>query len=168
MRFVTSKHPIPRCFMRHPKGKHVVAEADIAPHPYGRLMAKLVVFDTAPHLRKFWREAIGNNLGKGCVGAVNCLGIEGEEIDGWKQNGPKRMHGDPRYFCIIGLCRTNLTMEVISHESVHAGFAYERRVKRNLFGEAADFSEERIAYPAGAVAAAINRFVHRKGLYPKS
>lgn len=168
VRFVCSKRPIRGDFHNHPAAKGgLVAEADITPHGRGRLAAKLLVFDVPRSLARFWKKGLGHSLGRGCKGAVNALSRTVTRFD--KDGKPewKRYEGDPRYFCIIGLCVGWLSMEIIAHESVHAGFAYEKRVKRNLFGPACDFDEERVAYPAGAIAAAINRFLHAKGLYER-
>ena len=166
MKFIQRKRQLPRTFARHPHAQGLVAEADITLHRRGRLAAKLLVFKGPLALRRFWKLAVSDaSLGRRCLGAVNSLAQESGRPT--KDGGVKwdRMIGDRRYFCVIGLCVGGLSMEIIAHEAVHAGFCYERRVKRNLFGEACDFDEERIAYPAGAIAAAINRFLHAKGLY---
>lgn len=165
MRFVPSKRPLPRCWKRHPAAKGLVAETDIRVHRRGRLAAKLLVFDGKKSLRKFWRAAVhADDLGPECYGVVNAFGRER-----WPEGERDRavLEGDARYFCLVGLCLGGLSMEVVTHEAVHAAFNYEKRVKRNLFGPAADFDEERIAYPAGIIAAAINRFLHSEGLYEK-
>jgi hypothetical protein len=162
VRFVADPRPLPGTWARKPGVKKLVAEADITLHPHARLAAKLLVFDKPASLRQFWKTISPCDIGAECNGVVNSLGRECLDVD----SGIKRLRGDRRYFCVIGLCESHLQMEIIAHESVHAGFCYERRVKRNLFGQAADFDEERIAYPAGIIAGAINRFLHSKGLYP--
>jgi hypothetical protein len=163
---------LPRTWARHPKARGLVAEADISPHGHGgRLRAKLLVFETPQLLARFCSAALGsdqliaNRKGQLALGAVNPLSFEMRRFaDGLEQ---VRLHADPRYFCLIGLTLGNLSMEIISHEAVHAGFCYEKRVKRNVFGDAAAFDEERIAYPAGAIAAGINRFLDKAGLYER-
>lgn len=159
MRFVPKKKPLPTSFAGIAKG--LKAEIDVPVHRYGRLMAKVLIFKTPAALSRFWKTILGHDLGKDCKGAVNALGCQIENV----RTGKVRMEGDPRYFCVIGLCVGWLGMEVVSHEAVHAGFCYEKRVRRNLFGQAADFDEERIAYPAGAIAAGIGRFLHDHGFY---
>lgn len=162
MRLVPTK-PMPRLWSGHPAARGLIGEADLSPLASrgGKLRAKLLVFDRASNLRRFWREGLKRgDLGRYCKGAVNGLYSEA-----WRADGVKRLYADPRYFCVIGLVQTHLSMTVISHEAVHAGFCYEKRVRRNVFGPAADFDEERIAYPAGYIAAAINRYLDRKGLY---
>lgn len=166
MKFVANKKRLPLSFARHPAAVNLVAECDITPCPHGRLAAKVLIFDSRKSLKKFWKDAFGHNVGRGCMGVVNALATEVMSIgkDG-KENRPKISRGDGRYFCAVGLCQGYLTMEIITHESVHAGFCYERRVRRNMFGEAAkDFDEERIAYPVGGIADAISRFLHSKKL----
>lgn len=142
-----------------------MAEADIFPLPRGKLAAKLLVFATVNDLKRFWRS-ISHPLGRGCRGAVNALANTKQRVGACGgSDGSAVLQGDRRYFCVIGLCARHLSMEIVCHESVHAGFCYEKRVRRNPFGPATEFDEERIAYPAGAVAAAINRFLRAKGLY---
>jgi hypothetical protein len=168
LRFVAFKRPIPARWSGHPKAGGLVAEADIYPHPHGRVAAKLLVFRNPTALQRFWRDGLGKgSLGRECRGAVNALARQGED---WRKGRDKPdrvwLEGDRRYFCVIGLCLGYLSMEVVSHEAVHAAYCYEKRVGRNLFGNVGDFDEERIAYPAGRIADAINRFLYKKGLYP--
>lgn len=144
-----------------------MAEADIFIHSRGRLAAKLLVFDKPQSLRAFWCKAVGSDIGRECRGAVNAMAQTRETV-GVKNAKPPVLTGDPRYFCIIGLCQRWLSMEVVTHEAVHAGYCYEKRVRRNLFGKVGDFDEERIAYPAGRIAGAVNEFLHSKGLYLSS
>lgn len=72
---------------------------------------------------------------------------------------------DPRYFALCFLTHGHLTMEILSHEAVHLGFCYAKRVEREIFKASGSFDEERIAYPAGRLAAALNRAIHAAGLY---
>lgn len=165
MRFKPYRKGLPRCW-RNPSGKGLVAEADIMPRRYGRLAAKLLIFETPKHLRSFWKQISEYDLGKDCLGAVNGLSVQVEDFrEGDKFPSAVFMRGDPRYFCVIGLVKGHLGAEIVTHEAVHAGFAYEKRLKRNTFGEVGSFDEERVAYPAGAIASAINDFCHKKKLY---
>lgn len=164
MRFVPNKRPIPRHWGTKPRAGGLLAEADIFVHPRGRLAAKLLVFDKPQALRRFWVGVVGSDIGRECRGAVNALAQTREQF-GVKNPDPPRMTGDPRYFCIIGLCQRWLSAEVVTHEAVHAGYCYEKRVQRNLFGKVGDFDEERIAYPTGRIAGAMNEFLRNKNLY---
>jgi hypothetical protein len=157
--------PIPKAFSRHPHGKGIVAEADIFQTPGARLAAKLLVFASPRDLRRFWKEALGKpDLGAGCVGAVNALGHEAIDY-GKDGDGKSRWVCDPRYFCIIGLCLNHLTMEVVTHEAVHAGFCYARRRGQDPWNDDRRLGEEDVAYPAGRIAAAINRWLYDRDLY---
>lgn len=158
--------PLPRNFAKHPKGKpYVVHEADIFPTPRARLAAKLLIFAHPHDLRKFWKAVMGTDLGAGCKGAVNALGHSAEKVDDQGRSFDKRWVCDPRYFCIIGLCIGYLSMEVVTHEAVHAGFCYARRRGHDPWNDDKKLGEEDVAYPAGRIAAALNRYLHDKGLY---
>jgi hypothetical protein len=157
-----SEQPVPRCFAGHPAGKGLLGECDIRLCGAGRLRAKLLVFNGPVALRRFWRDALGRNeLGRHTAGAVSALSYERINVT----TGASVMVVDPRYFCVIGLTRDNLSMEVITHEAVHAGFAYAKRVQKNLWAGADELDEENVCYPAGRIAAAINSFLHDQGLY---
>lgn len=161
MRMTARKPALPKDWSAHPDATDLLAEADITVCRRGRLRAKVLLFRNAKALQRNWRLLTGNPLGRGALGAVNSLMRECYASDGKRV----RLEGDPRYFCVIGLVRGHLSMEVISHEAVHAGFAYEKRCKRSLFAGVDDLDEERVAYPAGRIAAGINRWLHHEGLY---
>lgn len=157
MKVRLNEHALPREFSRL-RAAGLVAEFDVSPHPHGRLKAKVLVFKTMKALHQFWKGKLGQpHLSFGCVGVVSSLM---KEI-----YGTGLVECDPRYFCVMGLCLKDLSMEVITHESAHAGFAYYRRLGRNMFGEASEPLEEGIAYPVGRIAAEINRFCYRLKLY---
>lgn len=149
--------------MRHPAGREIVAEADIHVTPRGALRAKLVVFKTRAALRRFWQSAFHHGLGRGCRGVVNSLRQERRN----PRTGDAYREVDPRYFCVIGLCMTDLTMDVICHEANHAGFYYFDRHHQTFWRDqgAHDSFDEEVCYPTGRIAASINRFLHDKGLY---
>lgn len=155
---------IRRDFINDPSGKDIVAEHDIKVTGGARLAAKLLIFEHPKALRRFWREAIGGDLGKGCLGAVNGLACEVIMVKPGKPDR-HRIEVDPRYFCVIGLCQTHLSMEIICHESTHAGLQWAKRAKRNFWCSPGELDEENVCYPTGRIAAAINRFVWKKGLY---
>lgn len=157
--------PLPKAFSRHPKGKLIVAEADIFPTQRARLAAKLLIFAKPTDLRKFWKDIVGSDLGKDCLGAVNALGRESMFVDDNGEVSNRRWVCDPRYFCIIGLCVGHLSMEIITHEAVHAGFCYARRRGRDPWNDDRRLGEEDVAYPAGRIAAAMNRWLDERGLY---
>jgi hypothetical protein len=162
VRIRRSGTPLPRDFINHPAGEGILAECDVGVRGRRGLHAKLLVFKNRTALRQFWVEALGkhHDLGRGCFGAVN--GLSREIVDA---RGRSIMQVDPRYFCLIGLVHGFLSMEIICHEAGHAGFAYAKRRRGNHWVDALTLDEENVCYPAGRIAAAINRFVHRKGLY---
>lgn len=132
----------------------------------GGLRAKLFVFDTPTNLRRFWRDTLGHSLGRGCLGAVNRLSTFAMSVDDSGEFSSHRIEVDRRFFCVIGLCRKHLNMEIISHECVHVGYAFAARRARCWWDQLAlDMDEECVAYPTGRAAAAINRFLHDCGLY---
>lgn len=168
MRVVHSKTPLPRDWSRF--ARKAVLEADIAVMRFSRLRMKLLVFNNKTDLRVFWKKlrGYGESLGWRCLGVVNGLATE---IRDYRKGEPerRRMEVDPRYFAIVGLVKGHLSMEVICHESVHAGFCYSKRVyRRDLWKPANDFDEEQVCYPAGRIASAINRAIDNAGLYPWS
>lgn len=141
-----------------------MAHGDI-PVNSGRLRAKIVVFDTSKNMRAFWNRRLGltkhSDIGPRCLGAVNRLSLCFEKIP----EGTRTIQFDRRYFCVIGLLKKHLTMRIISHESVHAGYAFEKRRSRSWWDVAAKrLDEEAIAYPTGEIAAGIVRFLTRKKL----
>lgn len=102
------------------------------------------------------------------MGAVNQLCCERIIFFGKKSKKAERhwIEADPRYFCVIGLVKGFLSMEIICHEAVHAGLAYAKRHKRTPWDEhIANFEEEALCYPSGKIAAEINRAIHDAGLY---
>lgn len=155
---------LPREFMGHPAGGAIVAEADIAVTSNPMLRAKLLVFSGPSAITKFWREALSRNLGRGCLGAVTKLQFETLTFrkDGTEHRRVKR---DRRYFCIIGLSVKHLSMEIITHESVHAGYAYRERVPSKGWPGSRHMPEEAVCHPARRIAAAINRFLYKQKLY---
>lgn len=143
--------------------RSAVAEFDVRPTRHGRLFAKVVVFKSNKAMRAFWSHRISKSpLGRWTVGACNGL------ICWSEKRGQRRVtETDRRYFCVIGLIVGRVGMEVIAHEAVHAGFCYAKRVRRTPWAAARDFDEEEVAYPAGAIARAINRELHRRNLYDR-
>jgi hypothetical protein len=160
MRLRHSEKPLPTNFANHPQAKGIVTETDVR-IARSRLMAKVIVFHNRKHLREFWKRVLGLDLGSKCDGAVNALIFTEQTYEGGKLTA-EYLVADKRYFCVIGLLREQHNMEVISHEAVHAGFCYAKRVRRTPWNaQVKHFEEEAIAYPAGEVAAAINRIYYR-------
>lgn len=156
MKIQYTERPLPRRFAWHPNMRGLAHEADLRITPNASLRAKLLVFRHQRFLRRFWKMALGHDLGAGALGAVSSLSHERNhfrDIAGGQLAIGQVIVCDPRYFCLIGLVRGHLTTEVICHESVHAGYAYTKRVERTPWDRHAKaFDEEAIAYPAGVIA----------------
>lgn len=143
----------------------IVAQCDIAPTEHGRLFAKVLMFRTLRDLRRWCKKNLGGS-GSDYSASVQGLFRWKESVGGDGRVIRRRISMlDRRYFCVMAFARTRLSMEVISHESVHAGFCYAKRVRRTPWKAARDFDEEHVAYPAGSIAAAINAWCHEHDFY---
>lgn len=155
MRVVCSEKPLPRNWRKAYKGcDKAVFEKDIR---LGTLYLKLLVFETKKELRAFWNAAaptkVGGRLSGDTVGVVSALTCkrqsfleEDDELD------PKPvMEVDKRYFAVMGLVKDYLGMEVVTHECVHAAFAYAKRLgPKTPWAKAVEgLDEEAVCYPAG-------------------
>jgi hypothetical protein len=152
---------------RWPGFKGLIAQGNLR-ITRGHLRAKLLIFETPADMQRYWRKRMGNNLGRGCLGAVNSLRRTVYWCEKGKPDKVVRIEVDSRYYCVIALCRKHLTMRIISHECVHAGYAYaKRRTRAPWHVECLRFDEEMVAYPAGELARAIVIFLERNGFYEK-
>lgn len=169
MKLVHSKHALPRTWAGNPAAKGLVFEKDLALTPRGRLRLKLLVFNRPRDLHHFWKAGLRKgHLGRGCLGAVNCLGAHVIRFDK-HEDGREHLEADRRYFAVVGLCLGHLGMEIISHEAVHAAFAFAKRSKRTPWdAHAKSFDEESICYPAGRIASKINSALYDADLYTRN
>ena len=160
-------HPgLPRTIGTHPKARGIVSAADIFVTGGARLRLKAVVFERQADLRHFWKHVLGRDtLGPKCLGAVNGLGYERIDIAGGRERST--LVCDPRYFAIMGLVLGHLNMEIVTHESVHAAFAYARRHRKDLWCDPGELEEEAVCYPAGIIAKRINAWLHEEDLYER-
>lgn len=155
--------PLPRNWKR--QWRIIEAERDIA-ITRGPLRAKLLIFKTCADLDRFWRLALKNGAVRGSCGAVNGLSHWVERYDKGDKAWVRRfVRTDPRYFCIIGLTKRNLTAEIVAHECVHAAFAYAKRATRTPWAGIDDFDEEKIAYPAGRLMRRVTFALHKMGYW---
>jgi hypothetical protein len=95
-RFIPNKRQMRRDFARHPHAKGLIAEADIKPSPRGKLAAKLLVFESQPALRAFWKKLTGFDISRRCPGVVNALCHERSKIDRDGNETHRTLHGDSR------------------------------------------------------------------------
>jgi len=166
---VRHAHPgLPKSIRSHPKARGIVSAADIFVTGGARLRLKAIVFERQRDLVHFWKHVLGRpDLGPKCLGAVNSLGYELISVlpDGRERS---TLMCDPRYFAVMGLVLGHLNMEIVTHESVHAAFAYARRQRRDLWCSPGDLEEEAVCYPAGIIAKRINAWLHGEDLYKEA
>jgi len=153
-------------FSDHPKaGNDIASEFLIRLTPHARLSAKVLICRNRAGLQRVWKDVVGQPVCRRTQGVVSAMLSQRERHS---EGRPQIIvEGNARFFCIIGLARGHLTTNIICHEAVHAGFAYSKRVARTPFAAAHDFDEERIAYPAGIIAARINDWLHANDMHDK-
>jgi hypothetical protein len=162
-----SKKPLPLSWQRLKGVNKALLEGYVMVRGVRGLRAKVLVFKNNKDLCDFWKGINKNEyLGKNCLGVVNALGYELTHFPkkGQKQK-PAHLVVDKNFFCVIGLIVTSLGMEIITHECVHAAYAYAKRVKRNLWLGSHDLDEENICYPAGIIASGVNKLLRENGMY---
>lgn len=159
MRVTHTETPLPRRWLGSKLGEGAVAEADVVIRRRGRLAVKVLVYGGKRALRRGWKTVTGRDPGTGCAGV--CVEL-GEVATAYGPDGSetRRRICDRRYVAVIGLLRSKLTMSVITHESVHAAFAYSRRNTAPAPDEGKN-AEERVCYPAGAIAAGVVAALYR-------
>jgi hypothetical protein len=165
MKVERSSTPLPRNWSGLPGAGCALLRADVQVTRASRLRMKLLLFRSQGDLAGFWRRALGSqSVGRCCRGAVHYLQYEKRKIDRRGRETQRRMVVDPVYFCVMGLVEGNLGMEVITHESVHAAFAYYRRVRRRVDWPDADaLEDENICYPAGRIAKRVVWILRKAG-----
>lgn len=160
--------PLPRVWRRK-RNCRAIFECDLAPSHRSRLRLKVLVFKTIRDMHHFWDKGMfKSHPGKKCLGIVNTLGYHQTDFSkGGPPEGTNRRHYvDPRYFAVMGLSVTALSVEYTTHEIVHAAFAYANRVGRSAaIAPALDNDEELICYPAGRMARRLNLALHDAGMY---
>lgn len=145
---------------RFPKG---IASKDIKLTPGSKLAARVVIFKNITDLRRQVKNVFGIELGNSCYAAV----IDLADIVEDGQTGKKVLQCDPKYYCFIGFAQNKLSIEYVCHECVHAGYAYEKRVKRDIWAPINSIDEERVAYPAGMLARNIMAWIWKNKLHEK-
>lgn len=160
-----ARKALPRLFHRL-RGARILGEAELQITRRGRLRAKLLLFATMRDFRHFWREVMGRrDPGSRCLAQVDSMTTTRFRVEADGTETGHYLEVDPRYFCVISLVRGHTGMEVLSHEAVHAGYCYAKRVARTPFEAARHFDEEEIAYPAGRVARWMNVYLHDNGFH---
>lgn len=170
MRVVCNKEPFPRCWKEAYAGcDKALLEKDIK---LGKLYLKLLVFPSMKDMKAFWYYAEPTKYGggrlNGCAAAVSALQCQCQKVnkEGTGYDRPT-MEVDKRYFAAMGLIKKYLGMEVVTHESVHAAFAYAKRLgPKTPWAKAVDgLDEEAVCYPAGRIARLVVTALNDAGLY---
>lgn len=160
------KRGLPKRFDRLKGASKALAIADIRVSKGARIRMKLLVFKNRRDLLYFWKHGLGKgDLGRYCCGAVQSLGIHHTVF---RKDGSEESWTDvdPCYFAVMGLVQSELNMEIITHESVHAGYAYAAR-SNSKWPNQAHNDEDALCYPVGRIASMVNRFLHDNKLYKK-
>lgn len=164
MRVVHKKKALPRHWGRLPGADRALVITDVSVTRHSRLRMKLLVFRSNRDLCRFWRLTMKSRLCRNTKGVVSSLT---ERVISFKGEEERhRMEVDPRYFAVMALINGYLTAEHITHESVHAGIAYNLRT-RGVFDwpGAEDMEEENVAYPIGRIARYVADACRRAGLF---
>lgn len=160
-----SRRALPGSFVSHKHARDLVSEIDIKVTGGARLAAKVLFFRSTTALRHFWKHALNQPDRR----AMAC--VQGLAVERIKRDGSRVLEVDPRFFCVMAFAlKTKIKagpgwMELITHESVHAGLCYAKRHAKNFWVDEGNLGEENIAYPAGKIAAAINRHMVKRSLY---
>lgn len=168
-RFLPKKERLPKNFRAHPKGTAILGEADVRIYR-SKLWAKILVFPNPESMRRFWKDALGRDMGNTGVGLCSELGYTVEHFPkkGQRQK-PTERRVDPRYYAVIGLSLGHIYVDTVAHECTHAAFAYARRVGNtsSYRKEARDNNDEFICYPVGDLTHAVHEFLVKNNFYPK-
>ena len=164
-RITHSKEPLPKLFHTHPAGKGIVSEALLKISNHSRLRAKLLVFDTNRSMGHFYTHAL-DKPGAVCPKTRGICSSLTYELVKFHPDGREtsRLVVDPKYFCLIGLLAGHLTTEIITHESVHAAFAYKARMRGRVWSQEHELEEEEICYPAGVIARLVTQHLKTENL----
>jgi hypothetical protein len=164
-----SSEPLPTDWSTLPGSEEILFSSDIAVSPNSTLKAKVLVFRDLVALQRFWRLGLGRpKLADNVYAVVNDMtSTVTLQTPRGKPKPPPIWEVDPTYFCVAGFIIGKLNMECITHESVHAAYAYARRVAGRKTWPDNENPEEQVCYPAGRIAAVINRIFHRHGLYDR-
>ena len=171
MRVKHSKTPFPKKVSGFPFAGPVLLDADFTVTNKGRVYVKLLVFPNQTALQRFWNKSgLFDNSGKlerDSVGVAHPLEVRREIYTKGQQEPVTLLEVDPRYCAVIGLCAGYLSMNIVTHESVHAAFCFAARSSRMSTWALTPNSvpDETIAYPAGQIASKITGLLLKHGLY---
>lgn len=130
------------------------------------LALKVLVFDDAAGMRRFWAKKLAcRGIGKHCVGVVTRMQYHTERsVRGVPR--PAVTMVDRRFYAVMGLVRSQISEEIVVHEGVHAAIAYLARTHRmgRRWSGPGDIDEEELAYPMGSLCAELLRALRSDGL----
>jgi hypothetical protein len=162
--------PLPTDWSTLSGSEGIVFSGDVTVSIHSRLKAKILVFRDLAALQRFWRLGLGHRKPPDDTvrAVVNDLSsIVTFHPPKGSARIPPIWQIDPVYFCVAGFVLGNLKMEYITHESVHAAYAYASRVAGRQSWPDKEDPEEHVCYPAGLIASAINQLFHRHRLYDR-
>lgn len=164
-----SSKPLPKDWSTLPGSETILFSSDVAVSQRSTIKAKVLVFRDLAALQRFWR--LGLSRRKPDEGSYAVVNDVSSTITYLAPKGNAKREDvwevDPTYFCVMGFILGNLSMECITHESVHAAYAYARRVAGRKTWPDKEDPEEHVCYPAGRIAAAINKIFQRHGIYDR-
>lgn len=148
----------------------IVGAWDISVH-FSNLACKTIIFRTRKGMRRFQKKLCelgidgGGLIGKSALGFVCKLMTMVVKVN---EDGSETTHYevDPKYFALCCLVEGYLNQDIVPHESMHVGFAYDfRKAARNkYFDPEEDISEERVCYPSGVYNRMLMRVISREGI----
>jgi hypothetical protein len=165
-----SARPLPSDWSTLSGSEGIVFSGDVRVSSRSRLRAKILVFRDLADLQRFWRLGLGHRKPPEDTVQAVVNGLTSIITFHSPKGSPKIppvWQIDPVYFCVAGFVLGNLNMNCITHESVHAAYAYARRVAGRKSWPDKEDPEEHVCYPAGRIAAAINQLFHRHRLYDR-
>lgn len=161
-----NKEVLPRDWTTLPGSEGISFQRDVAVSPKSSLRLKVLVFRHRAAMFHFWTKGLDRPaLHPSTLAVFNPLTVTVEDYSRTPRGRrrPPETRVDPRYFGVIGFVEGWLTPEIITHECIHAGFAYSRRVGGNHHWPDDD-EEERVCYPAARLADAVIRSLHNGGM----
>lgn len=173
MRIVPRAKGMPKLFIKAFPKSGIILEGALRLHHERRVM-KVVVFKHRSEMQRFYngpfkkyRERIGvsSDICEDAVMGMVCT-QETEHIQFEPQGEKHWIEVDPHFWSVMILCLDSLNIMVMSHEAVHAAFAYTRQHPRNRW-TIHESDEEHICYPAGYITEMLDNWLKRERGYIK-
>lgn len=176
MKFTYRKKGLPKSLRRIPGGvPGLVSACNIHFGPEWPA-AKVAFFENRKSMDHFWRKILpgycsgfpGGVRSRSYDGIVSKLQVDTLDQEHFERSGGelrlKESEVDRRYFCIVGLIVTKLTPEILAHEAVHVGFAWDYRHQgQGIYADPKNY-EENVCYPAGIFFDQVTKFIEAEKL----